>query len=333
MFVLQILLLAVGLALLVKGADFFVDGAAGVAGKAKIPELVIGLTVVAFGTSAPEFSVSIQAALQGSTDMSISNVTGSNIFNILFILGVASLVSPIKVNKNCLKFDLPFLMFTTVLFIAVSSIGNGVGRVDGIIMFTCLVLYVIFLIYDALKTRKKQLELGVAFEEEEREEVTGKFNIWYEGMKEKTWFLFVILIAGLAAIVLGARFAVNSATYIAEALNIDERIIGLTVLAIGTSLPELVTSVVAAKKGKADIAVGNVVGSNMFNILCVSGLSAIIVDLPVTAAALTDIYVSLGATVLLCVLSYLKGHSLKRWGGIALLACYVAYNVYLFIGL
>ncbi len=334
MIFLQILLLLFGFVLLVKGADFFVDGAAGVAGKAKIPELVIGLTVVAFGTSAPELSVSLQAALGGSAGITIGNVLGSNITNILLILGLSAVFRALPVGKSSLKIDLPFVLFISALFIALGGIDNTLGLVDGIVMVALLIAYVVFLVWDALRTRKKQLELGVAFEEEEeKEEVTGAFNVWYEGMKEKTWFLFLILAIGLACIVWGADFVVNSATYIAEVLNVDDRIIGLTVVAIGTSLPELVTSVTAAIKGKTDIAVGNIIGSNIFNVLCVAGLTAIITPLEFTSAFVIDGIIALAATVLLAALAYLKGHKIGRVGGIIMLAGFVAYYVYLFAAL
>ncbi len=326
---LKILILVVGFVLLVKGADWFVDGAAGVAGKLKVPELVVGLTVVAFGTSAPELSVSITSAIQGAADLTVGNVIGSNIINILLILGLTAVVHEIPVHKNSLRIDLPFLIAVSLLFAVVGYAGRQLGRIDGGVLFALLILYVGFLIRQALAERKKAIADGV--EEEAEEEPKGKIRAWYARMCGRAWFLIVITIVGLACVIWGSDFVVDSATYIAQTLGIDERIIGLTVVAIGTSLPELVTSVTAARKGKTDIAVGNIIGSNIFNLLCVAGFTSLLFPLEFSLSFTVDALIALGATVLLAVLSYLPKHKIGRGGGVLLLVCFAGYFAYLFI--
>lgn len=327
---LNVLLLVLGFAMLVKGADCFVDGAAGISGKLKVPELVIGLTIVAFGTSAPELSVSLSSAIKGSEGLTIGNVIGSNIFNIILILGVSSLVRPLPVNKSSLKFDLPVLLFASALIILFGASGNEIGRVEGIIMFLLLIAYVVFLVLIALKERKKTLELGIEVEAE-HEESKGEIGAWYNRMCKKTWFLMVITVVGLVCIIFGADFVVDSSTFIAKKLNVDERIIGLTIVAVGTSLPELVTSVTAAAKGSTDIAVGNIIGSNIFNIFCVAGLSSAIIPVSFASEFIIDGLIAFACAALLAVLSYLPGHKIDRRGGIIMLVAFIGYCVYLFV--
>lgn len=326
---LAILLLVIGFAMLVKGADWFVDGASGIAAKLKVPELVIGLTIVAFGTSAPELAVSLSSAIKGSVGLTVGNVLGSNIINILMILGLAALFTALPVHKNMLKIDLPFLLFVSLLFVLFGAFDNQIDRWEGIVMVVLLVLYTAFLIWNALRERKKEKTDGLPLEE--AEEPKGKIGAWYAAMKGKVWFLIGITLVGLALIVFGADLAVRGATTIAQKLGVSERVIGLTVVAIGTSLPELVTSVSAAIKGKTDIAVGNIVGSNIFNILMVAGLSASIIPVTFESKFVIDACIALGAAVLLAVLSYLPSHKIKRWGGALMLCCLAGYFVYLFV--
>ncbi len=329
---LSVVLLLLGFIMLVKGADWFVDGVAGLAAKIKIPELVIGLTVVAFGTSAPELAVSISSAFKGVVDVTIGNVIGSNIINILLILGVSAVFTALPVNKNLRKIDFPVLIGVSVLFILFGAFDNELGRVEGIIMVLLLLAYTAFLVWNGLRERKSIVEGGMSeMKPVEGEEKTGKFKAWYARMKQKTWFLGAITVLGLVLIVWGADIAVNAATDIARELKISERIIGLTVVAIGTSLPELVTSVTAAIKGKTDIAVGNVVGSNIFNILIVAGFSAAIIPLKFSSAFVVDACIALFAAVLLAVLGYLPTKKIERWGGVLMLVCMVGYFVYLFL--
>lgn len=329
----SVLLLLLGFAMLVKGADWFVDGAAGIAGKLKIPELVVGLTVVAFGTSVPELAVSVSSAIKDSVELTIGNVIGSNIINILLILGLSAVFTALPVNKNLRRIDFPVLIGVSALLIVFGAFDNKLDRVEGIVMIALLVLYTAFLILHALKERKREIEAGTSenISIQAEEEPKGKFKAWYEGMKRRLWFLGLITVLGLGLVIWGADIAVNAATDIATRLGVSERIIGLTVVAIGTSLPELVTSVTAAIKGKTDIAVGNIVGSNIFNILMVAGLSAAVVPLAFSSVFVIDACIALGAAVLLAVLGYLPGQKIKRWGGVLLLLCTVGYFVYLFV--
>lgn len=326
---LKILLLVVGFAMLVKGADFFVDGAAGLAGKLKVPELVIGLTIVAFGTSAPELSVSITSAADGSSGISVGNVIGSNITNILLILGITSIVRAVPVQKSSLKLDIPFLLVVSAAFVLVGYIGSDLTRAEGIVMFIFLIAYVVALVILALRERKKALMSGEELKSEV-EQPKSKIGIWYKSMCQKWWFLLILIAAGLAAVVFGADFVVDGATYLATQLGVSERVIGLTIVAVGTSLPELVTSVTAAAKGNTDIAVGNIIGSNIFNILCVAGLSAAITPLVFSEEFVIDGIIAAGAAAILALFCYLPGHTLKRWHGIIMLAGFAGYYVYLF---
>lgn len=313
MIFLQILLLIVGFAMLIKGADWFVDGAAGLARKMGIPQLVIGLTIVAMGTSAPEAAVSISAALQGTADIAIGNVVGSNILNILIILGITALIRSIKIQKSTLWIEIPFMIVITIILIFLGRSGLVVSLAEGIIL---LILFVAYLTYLFILSKKGNLQ-------DEAEEEGEKKPI-----KNKVWFRIIMLVVGGIVIVLGSNITVNAATAITEAVHISERFIGLTIVALGTSLPELVTSVVAARKGNADIAIGNIVGSNIFNILFVIGLSSFITPVIYPATFLIDGIVAVLAGVLLFV-SVLKGRELKKVWGIVFLVAYAAYFVYL----
>ena len=334
-----IVLLVAGFALLVKGADWFVDGAAGLAAKLRIPQLVIGLTIVAFGTSAPELATSLISAVKGDVGIAVGNVLGSNITNILLILGLSALFCALPVQKSSLKIDLPLLLGASALIILFGAFDDEVDRWEGAIMTVILIVYTVLLIRNALKGRdKKEMALdehGIVVQEQEEKEKKG-FQAWYEKMKAYTWFLAVATIVGLGIVVGGAMMAVEGATTIAEELGVPQKVIGLTVVAIGTSLPELITSVVAAKKGDTDLAVGNIIGSNLFNILFVVGLSAVITPLPFVSEGssfLIDGIIALGAAGLLAVLAYLPKHKIKRWGGILMLVSFVAYYAYLFIAI
>jgi len=296
----QLLLLVLGFAMLVKGADWFVDGSSGIATKFKIPQLVIGLTIVAMGTSAPEAAVSITAALKGNADITIGNIVGSNILNILIILGLSSVITPLAVAKSTIKVDIPFMLAITLLLLAVGYNGT-IGLLSGILM---LVIFIAYLTYLFIMAKKE--------------------NVQKEAAKELSIAKALIFtVVGLVLIVLGSDVTVDAATKIAKILGLSERFIGLTIVALGTSLPELFTSVSAARKGNADIAIGNIVGSNIFNILFVVGLSAIIIPVPFAAGFRFDTVVAILAGILLLVCS-LKG-KLKRWAGILMLLGYAVY--------
>lgn len=326
---LWIVLLVVGLALLVKGADWFVDGSAGIAGKCKIPPLVIGLTVVAFGTSAPELCVSVASAIKHSTDIAIGNVVGSNICNILLILGISALVCPLPVTKNSLTLDLPVLLLSSVLLVVLGVWGESLQWWDGLILLAVFCGYMALLLVKAKKQLKTQEQTPA---QDEEEEPKGKVGAWYKKMREKTWFLIVLTLVGLGMVVGGGTLLVEGAKYVATYFGVPERIIGLTVVAIGTSLPELVTSVVAARKGETDIAVGNIIGSNIFNILLIGGISSLVYPLPfVIDKNMVDALVALGAVLVLYGFALVRGHKVGRVAGSVMLGCFVGYYVYLFV--
>ena len=332
--VLAIVLLVVGFVFLVKGADWFVDGAAGLAGKFRIPQLVIGLTIVAFGTSAPELATSVISAANESVGIAIGNILGSNICNILLILGLSAIIGVLPIQKDSLKIDLPVLLGASGLIILFGMTGKEISRWEGAVMTAILIAYTTYLIVGALKKRGNDGGMVALNDHEvigEAEEPKKGFNAWYEKMKGFTWFLAVATIVGLGVVVGGAMMAVEGAKSIAGMIGISENIIGLTVVAIGTSLPELITSVVAAKKGETDIAVGNIVGSNIFNILFVGGLSALIFPLPFApqgVSFLSDGLIALGSAGLLAVFAYLRGHKLKRWHGVVLFVLAIGYYAF-----
>ena len=314
--VIQILLLVLGFALLVKGADWFVDGAAGIATKFGIPQLVIGLTIVAMGTSAPEAAVSITAAFAGNAEITIGNIVGSNVLNILIILGITALVNPVAVQKSSLIFDIPVVLFATAILFGLGYDGN-ISRLDGIIMLVVFVAYLFFLFWDA--KRPKKLESAEVKKEEAENEETKN-----EGKNLSLPKALIFTVIGLVLIVAGSNFVVKSATFIATALGLSQRFIGLTIVALGTSLPELFTSVTAAMKKNSDIAVGNIVGSNIFNILFIVGLSGLIIPVPFAPAFRFDTLVS-GVAAILLLLCSLPKKRLSRIAGIFFLICYAVY--------
>ena len=314
--VIQILLLVLGFALLVKGADWFVDGAAGIATKFGIPQLVIGLTIVAMGTSAPEAAVSITAAFAGNAEITIGNIVGSNVLNILIILGITALVYPVAVQKSSLVFDIPVVLFATAILFVLGYDGN-ISRLDGIIMLVVFVAYLFFLFWDA--KRPKKLESAEVQQEEAENEETKN-----EGKNLSLPKAVIFTVIGLVLIVAGSNFVVKSATFIATALGLSQRFIGLTIVALGTSLPELFTSVTAAMKKNSDIAVGNIVGSNIFNILFIVGLSGLIIPVPFAPAFRFDTLVS-GVAAILLLLCSLPKKRLSRITGIFFLICYAVY--------
>lgn len=314
---LQILLLVVGFVLLIKGADWFVDGASCIASKLGIPQIVIGLTIVALGTSAPEAAVSITAALKQSAGITVGNVLGSNILNIFLILGITSLIAPIAVKKNTIKYEMPFLIIVSILFPVLGFIGYSLNLFDGIILYILMAAFFAYLIKISKDERKATKDI----------DETPQLPV---GIKSKWWFMILITALGLALIILGSNLTVNSATFIAKSFGISDRIIGLTIVAFGTSLPELVTSAMAAKKGKNDIAIGNIVGSNIFNILFVAGTTALISTVDFSQSFILDSVVAVAAAVLL-LLCCIRKQKLTRAGGAVMLVCYGAYFTYLII--
>lgn len=319
----NILLLIAGFIMLVKGADWFVDSAASLAKKIHIPELVIGLTLVAFGTSAPELSVSLTSALKtASNGITIGNVVGSNIMNIVLILGLTSVLCKIPCQRNSLILDIPYMLMATVLFIILGCIGNQFSQIDGIILVGLLIVYIAILVIVSIK-QKTNLFSENSEETDSKDSLTG-IRGFIKSISDKAWFLILLVLTGLVCIVYGSDLVVKSATNIAKYCGVSDRIIGLTMIALGTSLPELVTSVTAARKGKTDIAIGNIIGSNIFNILCVAGVSACFVSISFKGFFLDSIEALISA-LLLALLCYLPGHTIKRWGGFLLLAFYIAF--------
>ena len=304
--VLQFVLLAVGFVLLMKGADWFVDGASKVADKFGIPHLVIGLTIVAFGTSAPEAAVSISAALKGSVELAISNVVGSNIMNVLLILGLSSVIYPLAVKKSTIWFDIPYVFLASVLLLLFGTMNGSIGRIDGLIFWVLLILYIFYMIRLTKKSQASNEEFEPADE------------------NDKVWKLILLILVGGAMIVAGSNVTVDAASNIAAEFGMDERLIGLTIVAFGTSLPELVTSCIAAKKKETDIAVGNIVGSNLFNILFVLGTSAVITPIEYQTGFIFDSIVAILVMVVLWLLVFRK-QKLGRAGGILMLVMYGAY--------
>ena len=339
--VISIVLLGVGFVCLIKGADWFVDGAAGIAEKLRVPTLIIGLTIVSFGTSAPELATSIISAVQGGNgaDIAIGNVIGSNITNILLILGIAAVICPLIVQKSVRLFDFPVLLGSSVLVLLLGGFDGKIGRIDGLIMFLIAMAYMVFLVIYGVRESKKETTISALNDHEVKQEALDdekgfagqNESSWYKRMCQKTWFLILITVVGLGLVVAGALFGViPGATVVATKIGISEKIIGLTVVAIGTSLPELVTCVVAAKKGETDIAVGDIVGSNIFNIIRTLGICALIIPLNFASSFWVDGIIALVAAVMLAVFGYIKGHKVRRWAGIVMLVCFVAYYVYLF---
>ncbi|MBR5793783.1 MAG: calcium/sodium antiporter [Anaerotignum sp.] len=306
----QVFFLVIGFVLLVKGADWFVEGAASIADKFGIPQIVIGLTIVAMGTSAPEAAVSLSAAFKGSAEITIGNVVGSNILNILIILGLTAAIRSVFVQRTTIFYEIPMMIGITILLAVMGLQNNVVGRIEGIILMGCMVVYMLYLL---------RLAKRGTVENEELDEFAEKAPMG------KLLFLVVI---GMGAIVWGSDIAVDAATSIARIFGMSERFIGLTIVALGTSLPELVTSVTAAMKGNSDIAVGNIVGSNLFNIMFVVGLTAIITPVVYVSAFKIDSIVAVASAVLLWLCVFRK-QTLNRLHGIIMLACYGGYFMYL----
>lgn len=305
--ILQLFILIFGFLLLVKGADFFVDGSSKIAEKFGIPELIIGLTIVAMGTSAPETAVSIAAALKGTADISIGNVVGSNILNILIILGISATIRTIKVGKTTIKYEIPFMIAISALLLLLGLDGT-IDFKDGIILWLLFIAYLTYLIIMAKKDKQK-------------EEKKSKVILWQ---------VILATLGGLALIIVGSDISVDAASKIARYAGLSERFIGLTIVALGTSLPELITSVTAAFKGNNDIAIGNIVGSNIFNILFVIGTSSLILPITFASTFKIDSLVMIGAALLLFICS-LRKQKLDRFSGILMLLSYALYFILVLI--
>jgi len=314
-----ILLLIAGLVLLVLGAELLVRGASTIATMLGIPSLIVGLTIVAYGTSSPEMAVSIQSSFAGQADVALGNVVGSNIFNVLIILGISALIAPLMVASQLIRLDVPIMIGVSILTLMFGNDGT-ISRVDGTILFIGAIVYTLFLIYEAKKQKNQESD-------EDQSQTIVKNNL-------KNWFINIALIAvGLVLLVTGSNWLVKSSISIAKAIGVSDLVIGLTIIAAGTSLPELASSVVASIKGERDIAVGNVVGSNIFNILAVLGLSSAVSPegIQVSSAALNfDIPVMI-AVAISCFPIFYTGKSIARWEAILFLGYYAAYSIYLIL--
>jgi cation:H+ antiporter len=316
-----VLLFVAGLAALVVGANLLVRGASNLALSFGISPLVVGLTVVAFGTSAPEMAVSVGAVLEGQTDIAMGNVVGSNIFNVLFILGISALIVPLVVNVQLIRQEVPIMIGVSLLLLALALDGK-LSRVDGALLFALLVAYTVFLV---VQSRSQTKAAQDEYAQENRSPATGAWDARLPAQ-------IGLIVAGLAALVFGSEWLVTAATVLAKSLGVSDVVIGLTIVAAGTSMPEVAASITAAIKGERDIAVGNVVGSNVFNILGCLGLSAIVsgsVGLGIAPSITSfDIWVML-AVALACLPVFMTGREIARWEGFVFLAYYAGYVAYL----
>lgn len=327
---LNFLFLIIGMVLLIKGADFFVSGASAIAKRCKVPSLFIGLTIVAFGTSLPELSVSITSAISNSIDMSVGNIVGSNMFNMLLIIGVVSLFSPLKMSVSSKKIDLPFLIVITGALLLFSldhvlngDINNVLSRTESILFLAILVLYLYILISNAKRTRKQI--------NQEYSNLDNSVEVHDNAEKElKIWQIVLFVVFGLAAVVFGGECVASTAKFLAIKMGMSEALVGLTIVSIGTSLPELVTSVIAAKKGENDIALGNVIGSNVMNISLILGSVGLIAQAPISSVIVTDIIILFASTIIFSVMCVRKSNVSKR-EGIILLLMYLAYFAFAII--
>lgn len=314
-----VFVLIIGFILLIKGADFFVEGASSVAKMLKVPSLIIGMTIVAMGTSLPETSVSIAASMNNQNTLAVSNVVGSNIFNLMVVLGVCAVITELKVSKDVLKRDYPFSVLCAILLLVAGVIGMTLGRMDGIIFLVIFAVFIFYLIKSALDARKSG-----EISEKERE-----MNEEMEEMEDlPVWKCILYIIGGAIAIKYGGDWVVDSASVIATSFGISATLVGLTICSVGTSLPELVTSIVAARKNELDMAVGNVVGSNVFNILMVLGIAATVSPIAFLTENIIDIVVLLVFSLITWVLCVTQ-KKLSKKEGILMLTLYVIYLVYI----
>ena len=311
--IVQILFILLGFVLLIKGADILVNGSSAIAKKLRISEIVIGLTIVSIGTSMPELFVSTTSALQGASDISVGNVIGSNICNLLLILGLSSLIHPVKFHKQTKLIENPMSIILTLIFVLMCNINQDISRIEGIIL---LIFFIAFLIYTIVIGKKTKDEAILEISLEEAKKISVVKNL-------------VLIILGIAGLKIGGDLVVENAKLVAIALNISEKIIGLTIVAIGTSLPELVTSLTAAIKGDSDIAIGNIVGSNIFNLLFIIGLSAVITPITYNISYNFDVIILFVAMILMCIFPFIKPKDVMSRGNGAIFT--ILYTIYMMI--
>ena len=304
-----LLLLVLGFVLLIKGADYFVDGASSVAKKFRIPSIIIGFTIVAMGTSLPECAVSVTASLANNNALAISNVVGSNIFNLMVVCGASAIFAPLAIQKSTLLKEVPFSIFCALLLLVLGYTSFNLGRMEGIVLLVLFLVYLLWMIFSALKNRQ---------------EIDEDVNIL------PTWKCLLFIIGGAIAIKYGGDFVVDGASFIATKLGFSQNLIGLTIVALGTSLPELVTSIVAARKNEVDMALGNAIGSNIFNILLVLGIAGAISPVAFIMENVIDIVILTIMSAYVWILAWTKNH-INKTEGISMILIYVIYLVYICI--
>ena len=356
---LNILFLVIGMVLLIKGADFFVDGASAVAKKFKIPAVFIGLTIVAIGTSLPELSVSIASAIKGSSDLSVGNIVGSNLANILLIFGIVTLIDPVPITSSNKKINFPFLLGTTTILLIFcadsiiegSNFPNKISRTESLVFIALLIIYLSILVLNARKrrvspvfdgadtvepiipptktettkmvnTNKKTVSKNI---DEKTEEKTEQPKEEKKEKELKIWQIILYIVLGLAAVVFGAECVCTTAQFLALKMGMSEALVGLTIVAVGTSLPELTTSVIAAKKGQNELALGNVIGSNIMNILLILGVVGVIKPIMVSITILTDMAILFSFTLIYSILCMTSKKDVAKYKGIIFILMYVAY--------
>ncbi len=311
--ILNVLFILVGIVLVLWGADRLTDGAVAVAEKMKMPQIVIGLTIVAMGTSMPEFCVSLVSALKGTTDLAVGNIVGSNIFNTLLIVGVSAWVAPMTILKSTVRKDIPFALFASIILFIMCLDGN-ISRLDAGILF---VLFLVFMYVTLKGTKTKE------------DDTTAKTEPIEDNKKPMAaWLSIVWIIVGLACLIGGSNLFVEGATKVAEHIGVSEAVIGLTIVAGGTSLPELATSVVSARKGNSGIAIGNVLGSNVFNILAILGVTGVITPMHLQGITMLDLSMMVFSTLLVWLFSFTK-YKIARWEGVVLTIVFIGYMVVL----
>jgi cation:H+ antiporter len=328
----SLIILIVGFVLLIKGADFFVEGSSAVAKRLRIPSMIIGMTIVAMGTSLPECAVSVTASLTGNNSLAISNAVGSNIFNLLVVCGVCTLFVPLAVQKSTLQKEFPLSIFCAGLLLLLGYLGMTLGRIDGILFLIIFTGYLLWMIRSVKRARRTTTpdaissiqEERISLSEEEIEQVTSHINLL------PAWKCLIFILGGMIAIKYGGDFVVDGASAIAVRLGLSQTLIGLTIIAMGTSLPELVTSIVAARKDEVDMALGNVIGSNIFNILLVLGVAAAISPVAFAWDNMIDIAVLIVISVITLIFAW-TSKELNRKEGIIMLILYAAYMVYICI--
>jgi len=314
------IILVIGFVLLIKGADFFVEGSSSVAKKFNVPSLIIGMTIVAMGTSLPELAVSVTASMVGNNTLAVSNVAGSNIFNLMVVCGACALFTPLTIEKNTLLKEFPFSIICAGLLVVLGFLGMSLGRVDGIIFLVIFIVYLFWMIRSAKQARNA----GDKLEEEEEEFIEEEIKIL------PMWKCLLFIVGGMIAIKFGGDFVVDGASAIAAGFGLSQTLIGLTIVALGTSLPELVTSIVAARKDEVDMALGNVIGSNIFNILLILGVAAVISPITFLTENIIDIVILIVMSLVVWIFAW-TSKEINRKEGIMMLLMYAVYMVYICI--